>query len=211
MKNFENPYFSRDIAEFWRRWHISLSSWFRDYLYIPLGGSRGAIYKTLFNVFIIFTVSGFWHGANWTFVFWGVLNAVYFVPLLISNNNRSNLNVVAEHSFLPSIKESLQIILTFSLTAFAWIFFRAESLEHAFKYIVQMFNYTTQSIKLNNPETEIALIVLLVCWEWVMRKRDHGLVLKNISRPLRWLIYLAFCLLILYFFGEEQEFIYFQF
>jgi alginate O-acetyltransferase complex protein AlgI len=105
MQNFAFPYFSRDIAEFWRRWHISLSTWFRDYLYIPLGGSRGSLWLKVRNTFIIFVISGFWHGANWTFVIWGALNAVYFVPLLLTNTNRKYLGVVAQGSYFPSIKE----------------------------------------------------------------------------------------------------------
>ncbi|MFK8302622.1 MBOAT family O-acyltransferase, partial [Capnocytophaga stomatis] len=135
MKNFAFPYFSRDIAEFWRRWHISLSTWFRDYLYIPLGGSRGGTWMKVRNTFIIFVVSGFWHGANWTFVVWGVLNAIYFLPLLLTNNNRRNLDIVAQHRVFPKLKESLSIMGTFLLTVFAWIFFRAENLEHAYSFI----------------------------------------------------------------------------
>lgn len=127
MRNFAFPYFSRDIAEFWRRWHISLSTWFRDYLYIPLGGSKGSLPRIIRNTFIIFLVSGFWHGANWTFIVWGFLNALYFLPLLLSKNNRKNLNIVAENRNLPTIKEFANILLTFSLTVFAWIFFRAET------------------------------------------------------------------------------------
>lgn len=123
MRNFNYPYFSRDIAEFWRRWHISLSTWFRDYLYIPLGGSKGSRFNQIRNVFIIFLVSGFWHGANWTFVLWGGLNALFFLPLLLTNRNRKNLGGLAENSWFPSIKEFFQIIITFCLTTFAWIFF----------------------------------------------------------------------------------------
>ncbi|MCG7859047.1 MBOAT family protein, partial [Flavihumibacter sediminis] len=139
-------YFSRDIAEFWRRWHISLSSWFKDYLYIPLGGSRGGIIMKLRNTFIIFLVSGFWHGANWTFIFWGFLHAIYYIPLLLSNNNRSNLEIVAKSRILPSFKEVTQIIGTFALVCFAWIFFRANNIQHAFEYIYGIFNRSFFSI-----------------------------------------------------------------
>ena len=135
MRNFNYPYFSRDIAEFWRRWHISLSTWFRDYLYIPLGGSRGNKWFQLRNVFAIFLVSGFWHGANWTFIVWGGLNALFFIPLLLTNKNRNNLDEVASNSVLPNVKELFQILLTFGLTTFAWIFFRAESITDAMLYI----------------------------------------------------------------------------
>src|SRR5690606_16954384 len=130
-KNFAFPYFSRDIAEFWRRWHISLSTWFRDYLYIPLGGSKDGVCKSVRNVFIIFIVSGLWHGANWTFIVWGFLNALYFLPVLLTKRNRNHIDIVARNKFLPNFKELLGIIVTFSLTVFAWIFFRAENLTHA--------------------------------------------------------------------------------
>ena len=118
MQNFRTPYFSRDIAEFWRRWHISLSTWFRDYLYIPLGGSRGSTALKVRNTFAIFIVSGFWHGANWTFIIWGLINALLFLPLLLAKRNRSNLND-------PEISDLHRILLTFSITTIAWIFFRA--------------------------------------------------------------------------------------
>ena len=138
-QNFATPYFSRDIAEFWRRWHISLSTWFRDYLYIPLGGSRGGTWMKVRNTFAIFLVSGFWHGANWTFIIWGALNAIYFLPLLLTNNNRKNLGVVAEGKLLPSFRELFAMLTTFILTVFAWIFFRAEDLNHAFSYICLLY------------------------------------------------------------------------
>jgi len=140
MQNFAFPYFSRDIAEFWRRWHISLSTWFRDYLYIPLGGSRGGLKMKIRNTFVIFLVSGFWHGANWTFVVWGALNALYFLPLLIAGKNRQNLGLVAEGRLLPNIKEFIQICTTFLLTMLAWIFFRASSVGHALSYLKGIFS-----------------------------------------------------------------------
>ncbi|MFI1771045.1 MBOAT family O-acyltransferase [Flavobacteriaceae bacterium MEBiC06459] len=135
MTNFRTPYFSRDIAEFWRRWHISLSTWFRDYLYIPLGGSRGGKWIQIRNTFIIFLVSGFWHGANWTFIVWGALHALFFLPLLLTNKNRIYTNTVAQNTMLPTLKELLLMGITFSMTCFAWIFFRANSLTLAFEYI----------------------------------------------------------------------------
>lgn len=119
IRNFAYPYFSRDIAEFWRRWHISLSSWFRDYIYIPLGGSRNGRLISIRNTFIIFILSGFWHGANWTFICWGLLHALYFLPLLLTNLNRNNLNIAAQHRSLPTVKELAQMFFTFTLVSFA--------------------------------------------------------------------------------------------
>jgi alginate O-acetyltransferase complex protein AlgI len=139
ITNFRYPYFSRDIAEFWRRWHISLSTWFRDYLYIPLGGSKGGMWMRVRNTFIIFLVSGFWHGANWTFIVWGGLNALFIMPLIVSNRNRHNIEVVAFDRMIPSLREFGSILLTFTLTMLAWVFFRAESVTHAITYIKQIF------------------------------------------------------------------------
>ena len=140
LKNFAFPFFSRDVAEFWRRWHISLSSWFKDYIYIPLGGSKGSKFKQIRNVFIIFLLSGFWHGANWTFIFWGLINALYFLPLFLFKINRVNLEIVAHDRILPNSKEVFQILLTFFLTALARIFFRSDNLQHAFSYLSGIFS-----------------------------------------------------------------------
>ena len=128
MRNFNVPYFSRDIAEFWRRWHISLTTWFRDYVYIPLGGSRVSKVKVVRNTFIIFLVSGFWHGANWTFIAWGAYHAILFLPLILTGKNRKYTNQVAEGRWLPTLKEAGQMLLTFFLTMIGWIIFRAESI-----------------------------------------------------------------------------------
>ena len=129
LSNFKFPYFSRDIAEFWRRWHISLSSWFRDYLYIPLGGSRNGKIKAIRNTFIIFLVSGFWHGANWNFIVWGFIHSLGFIPLLILNQNRNYVSdVVAQDRCLPNVKEVWQMLRTFMFVTFAWIFFRSKNI-----------------------------------------------------------------------------------
>jgi len=140
MQNFNFPYFSRDIAEFWRRWHISLSTWFRDYLYIPLGGSRGTSWIRVRNIFVIFLVSGLWHGANWTFIAWGALNALYFLPSFLTRAHRNNTGTVAAGRSLPSAKELSQVLVTFALTVFAWIFFRADSIAHAADYVTGIFS-----------------------------------------------------------------------
>ena len=223
MRNFNFPYFSRDIAEFWRRWHISLSTWFRDYLYIPLGGSRGGTWMKVRNTFIIFIVSGFWHGANWTFIVWGALNAIYFLPLLLTNNNRNNLETVAQGKLLPSIKELSFMILTFGLTVFAWIFFRAENIGHAWHFIQDMFIGLThksgyvQTINLLYWEIGLAIptiILLFILVEWLGREGQYAIaqIGKNWYRPIRWLFYSIIIFLIGMFMPSvESPFIYFQF
>jgi D-alanyl-lipoteichoic acid acyltransferase DltB (MBOAT superfamily) len=214
MQNFAFPYFSRDIAEFWRRWHISLSTWFRDYVYIPLGGSRGGNWMRVRNTFIIFVVSGFWHGANWTFMFWGFLNACYFLPLLLLNLNRKNTDTVAENRWLPNLKELFQMGITFFLTVIAWIFFRAESIGDAFEYLGYMFTPTLLSIPNVFSIKLFYILCLFVVMEWTQRTKQHGLELDErirIPRMLRWGFYYALILAISWFGGSQQEFIYFQF
>ena len=144
MVNFDRPYFSRNIAEFWRKWHISLNTWFRDYLYIPLGGSRSGKFKALRNIFIIFLVSGFWHGANWTFIVWGLIHSTLFAPLFLLNVNRKYLEPVKLNEFsLTTLKNVLSIFLTFFVTTLAWIFFRSETLFDAMGYIANLsFEFT---------------------------------------------------------------------
>jgi alginate O-acetyltransferase complex protein AlgI len=213
-QNFAFPYFSRDIAEFWRRWHISLSTWFRDYLYIPLGGSRGGTWMKVRNTFIIFIVSGFWHGANWTFIVWGGLNAIYFLPLLLTNNNRNNMETVAQGKLFPSIKELSFMLLTFCLTVFAWIFFRATSIGHAMSYIGGIFNESTLSIPhyiIGYKKTFFSLFILISI-EWLQRNKKHGLELSSIDNHfVKWSLYYALIAIILEFGANSQSFIYFQF
>ncbi|MCE6992749.1 MBOAT family protein [Dyadobacter sp. CY323] len=219
LKNFNFPYFSRDIAEFWRRWHISLSSWFKDYLYIPLGGSRGGNWLRIRNTFIIFLVSGFWHGANWTFIIWGGLHALYMMPSIITRTNRNNLETVAKGRFLPSLKESVQLIVTFTLVTLAWIFFRAESVIHAFSYISGIVSPTLFSApKLPEMDRILILVVLLVLFlfiEWIGREKNYAIegIPSIKSKSFRW-VYYCMITLAIYFFGnfeETVEFIYFQF
>ncbi|WP_317045432.1 MBOAT family O-acyltransferase [Algoriphagus ratkowskyi] len=219
MQNFAFPYFSRNMAEFWRRWHISLSTWFRDYVYIPLGGSKGNKLQQIRNIFIIFILSGFWHGANWTFIVWGALNALYFVPLLLLGRNRQHLDIVASDRKWPSLKELIAMLGTFCLTVFSWIFFRAEDMDHALSYISRIF--TIKLVALPNFSLfpgAITLLVLIGCFllaEWKGRIGQYGISgLKDVPRKAyRWSIYL-FIILIIDIFGntsEEIEFIYFQF
>ncbi len=217
MKNFAFPYFSRDIAEFWRRWHISLSTWFRDYLYIPLGGSKGSKWNQIRNVFIIFIVSGFWHGANWTFIIWGALNAIYFLPLLLLKRNRQNLEVVAQGKYLPSIKEFLNMAATFGLTLLAWVFFRADSVGHAMRYLSEIFSTSVFTIPKFEGVQDILSISLVILFfiivEWNGREEEHAIanIGSRWKRPFRWAFYYALLLLLFYLRGAQQEFIYFQF
>jgi len=216
VRNFAFPYFSRDIAEFWRRWHISLSSWFRDYVYIPLGGSRGSLGNKIRNILIIFIVSGFWHGANWTFIIWGALHALYFIPLMLLKKNRQHTNQVAENTILPNFREVFQMLLTFGLTTLAWVFFRAENLPHAYAYLQGMFSNTLFRVPEILPWELLVLIALLVLAEWIQRKKHHALEFypsRRNYRVLRWSLYTGL-LLMIYFLGDystEYEFIYFQF
>ena len=213
IRNFAFPYFSRDIAEFWRRWHISLSSWFRDYLYLPLGGSKGNLTVKIRNIFIIFLVSGFWHGANWTFIVWGSLNALYFIPLLILGKNRENLNIVAEGRLLPSVKEFLQITSTFFLTVIAWIFFRADNVGMAYDYISEIFSTSIFSVPQILPKKLIATLFLFYFVEWIQRDKQHPLQFETLQIPkfVRWAIYYAIVGMLFFYGGDEQGFIYFQF
>ena len=218
MKNFAFPYFSRDIAEFWRRWHISLSTWFRDYLYIPLGGSRVGFWKKVRNTFVVFVVSGFWHGANWTFIAWGALNALFFLPLLITQKNRQNIGSIAEGRHFASLKEMLQILLTFALTCLAWIFFRAESISQAFSYTAGIFESSLFSrpgiLSMGNAATVIVLLGFFICIEWLGREREYAIEKMGLSwpRPLRWAFYAFLVFLIGMFMPTvETPFIYFQF
>ena len=212
LRNFNYPYFSRDIAEFWRRWHISLSSWFRDYLYIPLGGSRGSKWKQVRNVFIIFVVSGFWHGANWTFLAWGFINALYFLPSLLMGTNRNNMETAELHWDLNSIKVFFSILTTFLITCLAWIFFRAKSITIAFDYIGDIFTngtFTSQFLQNQRYSEELLLLVLaFVLVEWNSRYK-----IEPISGKHSWLK-MTLCLLAIIALGtyaDYKEFIYFQF
>jgi alginate O-acetyltransferase complex protein AlgI len=220
-RNFAFPYFSRDIAEFWRRWHISLSSWFRDYLYIPLGGSKGSTWIKVRNTFIIFVVSGFWHGANWTFIVWGILNALYFMPLLLLNKNRSNLEIVARGKLLPSFKELIGMVTTFSLTVLAWIFFRSVTVPDAVKYIGRIFSASLfkplDRFAFIEGTAQLAITFLLILFflliEWRGREQQYALarVGSKWYKPVRWAAYYILIIAIFLYMGKEQQFIYFQF
>jgi alginate O-acetyltransferase complex protein AlgI len=218
LRNFAFPYFSRDIAEFWRRWHISLSSWFRDYLYIPLGGNKGSLWEKIRNTFIIFLASGFWHGANWTFLAWGALNALYILPLLIFGKNRQNLDTVAQGRLFPSAKEVFHMLLTFWLTLMAWIFFRAESLDQALCYLFKIYSKSLFTLPkfagMTNGLVTIALILIFLIFEWAGREQRYAIeqLGRRWKRPFRWAFYFAVIFTIgMFMQTEETPFIYFQF
>ena len=243
MRNFNVPYFSRDIAEFWRRWHISLTTWFRDYVYIPLGGSRPVVPARLKakgerlearytkviairNTFIIFLLSGLWHGANWTFVLWGTYHALLFVPLLVMNKNRRYRDTVAtitladgsvKAKWLPSLKETGQMLLTFALAVVGWIIFRAEDIGQVGEVISTIISGSILSVPMLISQYYyiplFMVIIVMLLFEWFTRDRLHGLEITNIPyRWIRWSIYLLI-LLVLFFAikTETPQFIYFQF
>ncbi|MBQ4507864.1 MAG: MBOAT family protein [Paludibacteraceae bacterium] len=227
MRNFNNPYFSRDIAEFWRRWHISLTTWFRDYVYIPLGGSRPEIpahiqhperYKKLIiirNTFVIFLLSGFWHGANWTFIAWGAYHALLFLPLILLGKNRKYTNQVADGHFLPTWKECAQILITFMLAVLGWIIFRATGILSLFHFIDGIFDSSLLSIPwLMTRKYYIPLLIFLgimISMEWYNRTLPHGFAYCFRHRWVRYVLYFVLCWCIVYYGGKETEFIYFQF
>ncbi|OYT11311.1 MAG: membrane-bound O-acyltransferase family protein [Bacteroidetes bacterium 4572_112] len=217
-QNFAFPYFSRDIAEFWRRWHISLSTWFRDYLYIPLGGSKGGTAMKIRNTFIIFIVSGFWHGANWTFIVWGALNALYFLPLMLTNNNRKNTDIIAQGKLFASITDIFKVLITFGLTVFAWIFFRAENMGHAMDIITEIFSSSVLSIPSfigkQLATMTFLLIVFFMIIEWIGREQQYAIAIigSKWKRTYRWIWYSLIIFLIgFYMQSTETAFIYFQF
>ena len=218
MRNFNVPYFSRDIAEFWRRWHISLTTWFRDYVYIPLGGSRVSKAKVVRNTFVIFLLSGFWHGANWTFIAWGAYHAILFLPLILTGKNRKYTNQVAEGRLLPTIKETGQMLLTFFLAVFGWIIFRASGMPSFINYLRGLFDVSLFSIPwLKTRSFYIPLAVSIGAMffvEWLQRGKEHGLKLvsNKTKTVLQWCIYIAITICILLFQPQNPaQFIYFQF
>lgn len=217
LSNFRFPYLSRDIAEFWRRWHISLSSWFKDYLYIPLGGSKHGKRTSVRNVFIIFLISGFWHGASWNFIVWGGIHACGFLPLLLLNKNRKYLDIVACNGrHLPSFKEIVKIIFTFSFVTLAWIFFRQQTLNDAFGYISHMFSsvYNDPNQFLSKPRIGLSIVLLIlpvIFADWLNRNNERNFrVPSNIV--LRMFVYLIATFLIFTLFTKSSDtMIYFQF
>ena len=210
LTNFKFPYFSRDIAEFWRRWHISLSSWFRDYLYIPLGGSKQGKLKAVRNTFIIFFISGFWHGSNWTFIAWGGIHACCFLPLLILNKNRKYVStIVAQDSMLPSLKEAVQMISTFLVVTFAWVFFRSPTITSALDYIGLLFHNNNKFAEWRLTYwIDVLFILSFILIDWWQRR--DGRVLR-VSKYGKYLVYIIMGVLVFLGIGRSTSFIYFQF
>ncbi|WP_353889263.1 MBOAT family O-acyltransferase [uncultured Zobellia sp.] len=207
MSNFKFPYFSRNIGEFWRRWHISLSTWFRDYLYIPLGGSKKGKWISLRNIFIIFLVSGFWHGANWTFLIWGFIHAVLYIPSFVLKTNRKYVSViVAENSFFPSLREVLQMVVNFCFVTMGWVFFRSESTEKAISIIGKFF--TEFSYHTPYKDYLFFYVMPFVILEWIFRRDER---LTDVNKYLWLALTVIFLILITAKFGNQQSFIYFQF
>ena len=219
LSNFKFPYFSRDVAEFWRRWHISLSSWFRDYLYIPLGGSKNGKYKAVRNTFVIFLVSGFWHGASWNFIAWGFIHACGFLPLLLLNRNRKHVSdVVAQDRKIPNLKELWQMASTFAFVTIAWVFFRADGIDKALCYLhgimMSLLNDSSQFHSLPGGKAAFIYIIPVVIGDWHFRNNERKIMCAK-SNKINISIYVISSLLILHYLnlfgGEVLDFIYFQF
>ncbi len=215
-RNFNNPYFSRNVSEFWRRWHISLMSWFRDYVYIPLGGNQRSKFRTLINVFVVFLLSGMWHGANWTFIVWGVYHAALFLPTVLLGR-KSQSDIVAKGRILPSLKEMGQMFFTFCLVLFGWILFRSESISDFVQYCEELCQMGTlracyRLFIQSDIWPKMVFIIIMLVVEWLQRDKEHGLVLDKMKPWLRWVICFIIVLMISCFTDNEiGSFIYFQF
>ncbi len=217
MSNFKFPNFSRNVAEYWQRWHVSLSTWFRHYLYIPLGGSHVSKLKSVRNIAIVFLVSGFWHGANWTFIFWGGFHALAFIPVFLMGRNAIYKDsVVAENTLLPSLTELGQVLLTFSIVTFSRIFFRSDSITDAFAFINRIFtdfSYETYQNPMGYRMIDYyVLVFIFIIYEWMIRK-DERSPFKFKYKAVRFIIYTIIILAMLLFYDSsiDRSFIYFQF
>ena len=213
-RNFAYPYFARDIAEFWRRWHMSLTTWFRDYLYIPLGGSKCDRWRKVRNTFAIFLASGLWHGANWTFVLWGAFHAILFLPLLLAGRNRRRLGVTAEGRALPGAGEAAGMAGTFLLVMLGWPLFRAHGIGESLRWYGEMFNPCTFGALHGLPReifTALLGAAVMFAVEWVARREQHGLSRMPRMRVARWALYYTLLWLVVFYAPGSQTFIYFQF
>ena len=204
MVNFNYPYFSKNIREFWQRWHISLSTWFRDYLFIPLGGSKISDNKTAINILIVFLVSGLWHGANATFIYWGLLHANYYLPTIYLKSKKQVSGIYLYFT------NGINILGTFLLVTIAWIFFRANSVNEAFSYLQRMFYKS--SIQIPGKTTAFLLIIFLLLVDFIGRNDENTLNgFVNKLPSVRYLFYLILGVFVLANFYQQQSFIYFQF
>ena len=217
-KNFAFPYFSRDVAEFWRRWHISLSTWFRDYVYIPLGGNHGNKWRKTRNILLVFIISGFWHGANLTFIVWGALNALLFLPLMLAGKNRQNLNIIAFDRYLPNLKETFQMVFTFLSVTLLWILFRSESLSKAQEILSEIFSLSFFVVpafdRIGLVASTIILILFFMIVEWTGRTHLFAIeyLFSGRNKVIRWGFYsLLIALTGVFMQTGGSPFIYFQF
>lgn len=213
MRNFAFPYFSRDIAEFWRRWHISLNTWFRDYLYIPLGGSRVGIWKKIRNTYAIFLVSGFWHGANWTFILWGAFHATLFLPLLLLNANRKYVGNSTVVGFWSKTKCGISWLITFILVVFGWLLFRAPDVATFGRWVGSLMAFSLNSGIYGYKIQDVPWLIIICAFivEFINRNSRHALERLPSFRGVRYLIYFVVLSVILYYRGGQTDFIYFQF
>jgi len=205
--NFNYPYYSRNISEFWRKWHISLSTWFRDYLYIPLGGSRKGIFISWKNIFLVFLVSGFWHGANWTFIIWGLYHAMFYMISFINKTNRKYLDNL-KYNFFPSFKESYLIVKTFLIVTLGWVFFRSEDISSAFGYLQKIFfEFHSKPVFLSG----ILICIELFFIEFLFRMLNNNYNLFKYYKNLKYLFYYYLTFRVISNSGSNESFIYFNF
>lgn len=211
MKNFNIPYFSRNIAEFWKRWHISLNKWFINYLYIPLEGSKCGKKRQITNTLLVFAVSGLWHGANWTFIFWGLYHSLLFIPNIIRRQKHETI----QNKIIS--KDLFSILITFLLVTIGWIIFRSASIYEAYEFIYKLLEIRSYSfpnfndVQLRTTAECIMGIIILITIEWVYRNHEETYRLSNDKQIIRWIIYIVLCLWSIVFFRSNQTFIYFQF
>ena len=215
-QNFNFPYFSRSIPEFWRRWHISLMTWFRDYIYFPLGGSRCARWKVIRNTLIVFFVSGLWHGANWTFICWGLFHACLIAIYILLGINTKSKDIVAQGRWLPSLKEFCQLAVTFFLAVIGWIIFRAETMPQACDFLARMFSTLfSEGLYIAHGKRYLVWGFLMLLFEWLQRDKQHALQLSHRGlfryAPARFALYAVLVYIMFLYAGTVQTFIYFQF
>ena len=219
MQNFRRPYFAANIREFWSRWHISLSTWFRDYLYIPLGGNRVIKWRWYYNLFVTFVVSGLWHGANWTFIVWGFLHGSYLVLGYMTKGVRSNMLKSLKLDAKSNVARLLDVVVTFHLVLLAWIFFRANEINDTFVFLKNTLSLDMADLgNLNlfrissDWAISIITIILLIVIDFATERAKIRHYFNNLPRFLRWAI-VVMVLLLIVFLGkfEEQDFLYFRF